>query len=112
MRLAVTIRRWLLATLAIIVIKVAAPADPHDHLVDLLEGRGPLLRLHLHNVQLLWRIKTEQRRLSLEDLHAEESSLGVHLLDRAGKEGLEQCIEPLQAEPITRSRARALRGKV
>src|SRR5215471_3615512 len=100
MCLAITIRQWSLATLAIIIIIeiAAAPTDPQDHFMDLLEGRGALLRLHLHDVQLLRRIETEQRRLSFKDLHTQQSGLSVHLLDRASEEGLEQCIEPLQVK--------------
>ena len=37
--LAITIRQWSLAILIITI--AAAPADPQDHLMDLLEGREP-----------------------------------------------------------------------
>src|SRR5262249_35807897 len=98
MCLTITIRQWSLAILAIGIKIAAAPADPQDHLMDLLEARGPLLRLHLHDVQLLRRIETEQRRLSFKDLHTQQSRLGVHLLSRASEERLQQRIEPLQVE--------------
>ena len=94
--LAITIRQWSLAILIITI--AAAPADPQDHLMDLLEGRGPLLRLHLHDVQLLRGVETEQRRLSFKDLHTQQPSLGVRRLSRTSKERLQQRVEPLQVK--------------
>src|SRR5215831_11494177 len=85
------------STIGTIALATLAP-NAEDHLVELVKRRGLLLRLHLHDIQLLWGIEAEHRCLSLKDLHTQQSSLGVHILDRAGKERLQQRIEPLQVK--------------
>src|SRR5262249_1608472 len=70
--------------------------DPHNRFANFLVLRGLLHRLHLNDVELLRAVEPEQCRLSLKDLHNQQASLSVNLLDRAFIENLNQPIETVQ----------------
>ena len=52
-----------------------------------------LLRLHLHDVELLRAVQAEQRCSPLEDLHHQQPGLRIRILDRTLVERLQQSIE-------------------
>src|SRR6516164_911120 len=66
-----------------------------DHFRNLLVLRGLFLRLHLRDVELLRAIEAEHCCLSFHDFHTQQSSLRIHVLDRALVEGLQQPIETI-----------------